>query len=157
MNIKFFSIQQIQYYQCTSNHRKMSNSNSISLRAQIEHMLSSAVTITEMAIDLKEKSTAGERNVCYLRSLAVRASRAITVMQNCSKSFLNLALRLLNDVIHCIERAPGGDSFVFNQMRLHAEQLIAILEREVEYAEAQGAPPSVQLSGEKQSRRSKLC
>ena len=100
----------------------------INLRSQLEQMVLNTTLMTETAMDLKERCVAGEKYVCYLRSLAVRASRVMTVMQNSSKSFLLLAQRLLLSVIKIINATPSSDKC---GLKLECEKLLAILEREV--------------------------
>lgn len=102
----------------------------INLRAQTEQMLQNAVLITEMAMDLKEKSLAGEKYVCYLRSLAVRAARAIIAMKNSGKSFLVLSQRMANNAIKTMDMAPSGEAS-FHNLKIEYEKLLGILEREL--------------------------
>ncbi|KAL0272446.1 UNVERIFIED_CONTAM: hypothetical protein PYX00_005409 [Menopon gallinae] len=104
--------------------------NIINLKTQTEQMLQNAVLITEMAMDLKERSLAGEKYVCYLRSLAVRAARAINAMKNSGKSFIVLAQKMANSAIKTMEMVPSGEAS-FQNLRIEYEKLLAILEREL--------------------------
>ncbi|KAK6625438.1 hypothetical protein RUM43_005736 [Polyplax serrata] len=102
----------------------------VNLRTQTEQMLHNAVLITEMAMDLKDRSLAGEKYVCYLRSLAVRAARAIVAMKNSGKSFLVLAQRMANSAIKTMEMVPSGEAS-FQNLKIEYEKLLLILEREL--------------------------
>ncbi|KAJ9587445.1 hypothetical protein L9F63_019039 [Diploptera punctata] len=88
--------------------------------------------MTDTAMDLKERCVAGEKYVCYLRSLAVRAARVMTTMQNSSKSFLLLSQKLLLSVLNIINSTPNIDKC---GLKLECEKLLAILEREVDIEE----------------------
>lgn len=95
----------------------------VNLRTQTEQMLHNAVLITEMAMDLKDRSLAGEKYVCYLRSLAVRAARAIVAMKNSGKSFLVLAQRMANSAIKTMEMVPSGEAS-FQNLKIEYEKLL---------------------------------
>lgn len=97
----------------------------INLRVQTEQMLQNAVLITEMAMDLKEKSLAGEKYVCYLKSIAVRAARAIVAMKNSGKSFLALSQRMANNAIKTMELVPSGEAS-FHNLKIEYEKLLSM-------------------------------
>lgn len=79
-----------------------SSAKNIGLRAQSEHMLHNAVIMTQMAMELRERTASGEKYVCYLRTLALRAGRVITAMQNSGRSFLLLAQKICMAAIKTI-------------------------------------------------------
>lgn len=95
----------------------------VNLRTQTEQMLHNAVLITEMAMDLKDRSLAGEKYVCYLRSLAVRAARAIVAMKNSGKSFLVLAQRMANSAVKTMDMVPSGEAS-FQNLKVEYEKLL---------------------------------
>lgn len=104
-----------------------------SLKFQYEHMLHNAIIVTEMAMDLKERARAGEKYVCYLRSLAVRASRAISTMHNSAKTFIVLSQRLSNALLKHLEEnsaSTSSDTGIMD-LRQEYERLVAILDKEI--------------------------
>ncbi|XP_044733603.1 uncharacterized protein LOC123296207 [Chrysoperla carnea] len=102
----------------------------ISLRAQTEQMLHNAVLMTQMAMELKERTTSGEKYVCYLRTLSVRAGRVIAAMQNSGRSFLLLAQKLCLTAIKTIDSLPASEQMMYN-IKLEYEKLLNILEKEL--------------------------
>ena len=100
----------------------------VNLRSQLEQMLLNVTVMTEAGMELKEKCITGEKYVCYLRSLAVRAARVMTTMQNSSKSYLLLAHKLLISIIKIINTTPSSDKC---SLKMECEKLLAILEREM--------------------------
>ncbi|GLH00191.1 hypothetical protein R5R35_000048 [Gryllus longicercus] len=93
-------------------------------------MLYNAVVITEMAMDLKERAASGEKYVCYLRSLAVRAARVITAMQHSGRSFILLAHKLSASAIKGMDANCGNDTIFFS-LRNEFEKLLTILDKEL--------------------------
>lgn len=102
----------------------------INLRSQAEHMLQNAVLMTEMGMDLKERSMTGEKYVCYLRSLAVRAGKTISALQASGRTFLLLAQKLAISVMAAIDNMPVADQACYN-IKLEYERLLAIIEKEL--------------------------
>ncbi|KAF5304166.1 hypothetical protein FQR65_LT08060 [Abscondita terminalis] len=102
----------------------------ITVRSQAEHMLQNAVLMTEMGMDLKEKSLTGQKYITYLRSLAVRAGKTMNTLQSSSKAFLILAQRLVQSVIVNIESIPVPDQACSN-IKLDFERLLSIVEKEL--------------------------
>lgn len=124
----------------------------ISLRAQTEHMLQNAIAMTEMGMDLKERCACGGKYVCYLRSLAIRASKTINSLQATGKSFLLLAQKLGTNVMSNIDSTPVADQFCYN-IKLEFEKLLGIIEKELaEYEDMEanvGSPSNLNNISEK--------
>lgn len=102
----------------------------IILRAQTEHVLQNAISITEMGMDMKERCAAGEKYVCYLRSLSIKAGRTINSLHSIGKSFLILAQKLTLSTMTTIENMPVADPLCYN-MKIEYEKLLTIIEKEL--------------------------
>lgn len=102
----------------------------IGLRSQFEHMLHNAVLMTEIAMDLKDKCNAGEKYMCYLRSLSIRGSKTMSAMQGLMKGYLLLTQRLTGGAISSIETAYFDDQLCHN-MKVEFEKLHSLVEREL--------------------------
>lgn len=111
----------------------------ITLRAQAEHMLQSAISITEMGMDMKERCDAGEKYVCYLRSLAIRAGKTINSLHSIGKSFLILAQKLATSVMAAIDSMPVADQLCYS-MKIEYEKLLMVIEKEL--ADIEDVEPS---------------
>lgn len=81
----------------------------INVRAQVGHMLQSAVLMTEMGMNLTEQCVSGEKYVSYLRCLVVKAIKTMNAMKTTGKSFLSLAQKLVTSVISIIDSMPTAD------------------------------------------------
>lgn len=111
-------------------HAGKTSPKMINLRSQFEHMLHNAVLMTEMAMDLKERCTSGEKYICYLRSLCIRGGKTINAMQSLTKSFLLLTQKFASNAVTSIENAPMEDHFC-SSMKTEYEKLLALIEKEL--------------------------
>lgn len=114
---------------CTINSGDISN-KSITLRAQTENMLQNAILMTEMGMDIKERCVAGEKYVCYLRSLSIKAGKNISSLHSIGKSFLTLAQKLILSMMTKIENMAITDPSCYN-MKIEYEKLLSIIEKEL--------------------------
>lgn len=108
----------------------VNNNKSVSLRAQIENMLQNAIIMTEMGMDMKERCSAGEKYVCYLRSLSIKAGKTINSLQSVGKSFLSLAQKLITSMMATIDSISLIDPSCYN-MKIEYEKLLSIIEKEL--------------------------
>lgn len=104
----------------------------ITSSAQIEHMLSNAVLMTEMGMELREKCNAAEKYIYYLRSLAVRTSRSVNSLQATGRSTMLLAQTLVTTVLASIDDNPMLASL---NSKLEFEKLLSIIEKELKSSE----------------------
>ncbi|XP_015603176.1 uncharacterized protein LOC107271547 isoform X2 [Cephus cinctus] len=102
----------------------------IGLRSHHEQILYNAIIVTEMGMDLRDRAQAGEKYVCYLRSLAVRASRAISSMHNSAKTFIMLSQRFVKNAIRHLNSVQPNDQSI-QSLRQEYERLLVVLEKEL--------------------------
>lgn len=115
---------------CALTESAFLNSKSVPLRAQIENMLHNAILMTEMGMDLKERCNAGEKYVCYLRSLSIKAGKTINSLQSSGKSFISLAQKLITALLTSIERISLTDPSCYT-MKIECEKLLSVIEKEL--------------------------
>ncbi|KAK4875254.1 hypothetical protein RN001_011676 [Aquatica leii] len=114
----------------TTNNSSRWSTLPINIRAQAEHILQNAVLMTEMGIDLKEKSLAGQKYISCLRSLAIRASKTMNTLHSSSIAFLILAQKLVQSVMTSIDAIPTPDQSCTN-IKVDFEKLLVIIEKEI--------------------------
>lgn len=103
----------------------------IGLRTQYEQILHNALLVTEMATELKERAQAGEKYICQLRSLAVKAARVISAMHSSGKTFIILGHRLASSALKNLEAVPVTQDGNSQLLKQEYERLLAILEKEL--------------------------
>lgn len=119
----------------------------ISLKMQAEHILQNAILMTELGMDLREKCLIGEKYVCYLRSLAVRAGKTMTTLQSSGRTFLLLAQKLITSAMINIDEMTIVDQTCCN-IKLEYERLLNVIGRELEdVEEAESADNSYNTFG----------
>lgn len=107
-----------------------SEKSSSSSKSLYESMLSNAILMTEMALEIKERAQMGEKYICHLRSLAVQGSRAISAMNNSAKQFVLLSQKLASCTLRHLAVAEMNEPEM-HCLRLEYERLVGILDREV--------------------------
>lgn len=104
--------------------------NLITLRGQIENILQNAILMTEMGMDIKERCIAGEKYVCYLRSLSIKAGKNINALHTIGKSYLNLAQKLIINMISKFDDIVVNDQNCYN-LKIEYDKLLSIIEKEL--------------------------
>ncbi|CAH0394148.1 unnamed protein product [Bemisia tabaci] len=94
-------------------------------KPQLEQLLYNATLLTEAALELREKSISSDKYSSYLRSLAWRATRASSIIQQTSRNCLNLAQRIATSCSKTLEILPEP------ALRQQTERLLFILEKEL--------------------------
>lgn len=102
----------------------------MNLRSQAEYMLQNVIAMTEMGMDMKERCASGEKYVCYLRSLSIKAGKTISLLQNTGKSFLVLAQKIVTSVMASLDNMPAPDQSCI-AIKLEYENLLKVIEREL--------------------------
>lgn len=101
------------------------------LRAQTESILQNAILMTEVGMDIKERCIAGEKYVCYLRSLSIKAGKNINALHSIGKSFLTLAQKLIIPMISKIENVTIHDPSCCYHLKIEYDKLLAVIEKEL--------------------------
>lgn len=97
---------------------------------EAEQILHNAVTITEMAMELKDRAIAAEKYVNYLRCLAARSSKTVAAMRNTGKSFVSIAHRIAISSSKLVEKLPPSEP-AYHCLKQEYEKLALFLEKEI--------------------------
>lgn len=90
--------------------------------SSLHNILYNAAVMTEVGMDLKERFVAGEKYICYLKTVISGADKAITALHSISKSSLEQAQQMLNSV------TDGDATPTFSHER---ERLLAVIEKQI--------------------------
>ncbi|XP_065171254.1 uncharacterized protein [Atheta coriaria] len=102
----------------------------IPLGVQMEQMLRNAITMTEMGMDMKERLVQGDKYICYLRTVTLRATKNLHSLQHTCNQFLTMAHRLVTNGITVLEHSANSEYNTINT-KLEYEKLLQIIEKEL--------------------------
>lgn len=88
----------------------------------LHSILYSAAVITEVGMDLKERFVAGEKYICYLKTVIAGADKAISALHSISKSSLEQAQQILNSV---------GENGVSPTFKHERDRLLTVIEKQL--------------------------